>query len=160
MDAAALRVSDVAKRYGATVALDGVDFTVNAGEVHALVGENGAGKSTLMNVLAGAVRADRGEMWIHGASYRPSSPHDARRNGIALIHQELSLCPHLSVEENLLLGEEVSTRGWIDRAGTRERAVELLAELPHPEIRPERRAASRSSTSVTSSRKFGRSHSA
>src|SRR5215472_980360 len=108
MDAVALRVTGIAKRYGATVALDGVDFSVNAGEVHALVGENGAGKSTLMNVLAGAVRADRGEMWIRGARYQPSSPHDARRHGIALIHQELTLCPHLTNEENLLLGEEVS----------------------------------------------------
>jgi ribose transport system ATP-binding protein len=141
MDAAALRVSGIAKRYGATVALDGVDFTVNAGEVHALVGENGAGKSTLMNVLAGAVRPDRGEMRIHGVSYRPSSPHGARRSGIALIHQELSLCPHLSVEENLLLGGELATRGWIDRTRTRERALELLAELPHPEIQPERRVS-------------------
>jgi ribose transport system ATP-binding protein len=139
MDAVALRVTGIAKRFGATVALDGVDFAVSAGEVHALVGENGAGKSTLMNVLAGAVRPDRGEMWIRGARYQPSSPHDARRSGIALIHQELSLCPHLSVEENLLLGEEMSTRGWIDRARSHERALELLAELPHPEIRPERR---------------------
>jgi ribose transport system ATP-binding protein len=139
MDDAALRVSGVAKRYGATVALDGVDVTVNAGEVHALVGENGAGKSTLMSVLAGAVRPDRGELWLQGARYQPSSPHDARRRGIALIHQELSLCPHLSVEENLLLGGEISARGWIDRGRTRGRALELLAELPHPEIRPERR---------------------
>jgi ribose transport system ATP-binding protein len=139
MDRTALRVSDIAKRYGATVALDGVDFTVNAGEVHALVGENGAGKSTLMNVLAGAVRADRGEMWIHDAPYAPSSPHDARRSGIALIHQELSLCPHLTVEENLLLGGEMATHGWIDQSRTRARSLELLAELPHPEIRPGRR---------------------
>lgn len=139
MSDAALRVSGVAKRYGATIALDGVDLVVGAGEVHALVGENGAGKSTLMNVLAGAVRPDRGEMWIHGAAYAPSSPHDGRRGGIALIHQELSLCPHLSVEENLLLGAEESTRGWIDRERSRDRALALLAELPHPEIRPDRR---------------------
>jgi ribose transport system ATP-binding protein len=138
MDGEALRVAGIVKHYGATIALDGVDFTVNAGEVHALVGENGAGKSTLVNVLAGAVQPDRGEMWIHDARYRPSSPHDARRSGIALIHQELSLCPHLSVEENLLLGGEVASRGWIDRTRSRERALELLAELPHPEIRPER----------------------
>ncbi|MGH7618823.1 MAG: sugar ABC transporter ATP-binding protein [Gemmatimonadaceae bacterium] len=138
---AALRVSGIAKRYGATIALDGVDFSAGAGEVHALVGENGAGKSTLMNVLAGAVRPDRGEMWIHGAPYAPSSPHDARRGGIALIHQELSLCPHLSVEENLLLGGEVGRHGWIDRDRTRARALSLLAELPHPEIRPERRVS-------------------
>src|SRR6478752_639780 len=125
MSVEALRVSGVVKHYGATIALDGVDFTVNAGEVHALVGENGAGKSTLMNVLAGAVQPDRGEMWIHGARYVPSSPHDARRSGIALIHQELSLCPHLSVEENLLLGGEPRRHGRLDRRAMRDRAMSL-----------------------------------
>ncbi|HKO15948.1 MAG TPA: ATP-binding cassette domain-containing protein, partial [Gemmatimonadaceae bacterium] len=92
-----LRVAGAAKRFGATVALDGVDLAVAAGEVHALIGENGAGKSTLMNVLAGAVRPDRGAMHVDGRPYAPGSPLDARRRGIALIHQELSLCPHLSV---------------------------------------------------------------
>ena len=135
----ALDVAGIAKRYGATLALDGVDLTVHAGEVHAIIGENGAGKSTLMNVLSGAVRPDRGTMAVQGAPYAPSSPHDARSNGIALIHQELSLCPHLSVEENVLLGGEIATRGWIDRSRARERARTLLAELPHPEIHPERR---------------------
>lgn len=141
MHGAALRVAGIAKRYGATVALDGVDLAAQTGEVHAVIGENGAGKSTLMNVLAGATQPDRGEMWIHGIPYAPSSPHEARKSGVALIHQELSLCPHLSVEENLLLGGEMATRGWIDRGRTRERALALLAELPHPEIRPDRRVS-------------------
>ncbi|HEU4996760.1 MAG TPA: sugar ABC transporter ATP-binding protein [Gemmatimonadaceae bacterium] len=139
MEGVALRVAGIAKRYGATVALDGVELSARAGEVHALIGENGAGKSTLMNVLAGAVQSDRGTMWLNDAAFAPGSPHDARRAGIALIHQELSLCAHLSVEENLLLGAEIANRGWIDRSRTRERALALLAELPHPEIRPERR---------------------
>ena len=138
---AALRVAGVAKRYGATVALDGVDLAVRAGEVHALIGENGAGKSTLMGVLAGAVRPDAGEMTLQGARYAPGTPLDARRNGVALIHQELSLCPHLSVAENVLLGVEVSHRGWINRRATRARALALLDEMPHPEIRPERKLA-------------------
>jgi ribose transport system ATP-binding protein len=137
-----LRVDGVAKRYGATVALDGVHLAVRAGEVHAVIGENGAGKSTLMGVLAGAVRPDDGEMFLRDAPFAPASPLDARRHGIALIHQELSLCPHLTVEENVLLGSEMSDRGWIDRARTRERALELLHEMPHPEIRPERKLAS------------------
>jgi ribose transport system ATP-binding protein len=138
---AVLRVEGMAKRYGATIALDGVDLEVRAGEVHALIGENGAGKSTLMAVLAGAVRADSGEMQLQGVRFAPATTHDARRNGVALIHQELSLCPHLTVEENVLLGGELSRRGVIDRRRTRARALALLDELPHPEIRPGRRVA-------------------
>ncbi|MEO8622235.1 MAG: sugar ABC transporter ATP-binding protein [bacterium] len=136
-----LRVSNIAKRYGATLALDGVDIAVRAGEVHALIGENGAGKSTLMGVLAGAVRPDTGVMQLMTSRYEPHSPLDARRHGVALIHQELSLCAHLTVAENVLLGGEMSHRGWIDRKRSRERARALLDELPHPEIRPDRKLA-------------------
>jgi ribose transport system ATP-binding protein len=92
-----------------------------------------------MGVLAGDVRPDRGEMRLDGAPYAPSAPADGRRRGVALIHQELSLCPHLSVTDNVLLGHEVANRGWIDRAGARARARALLDELPHPEIHPDRR---------------------
>jgi ribose transport system ATP-binding protein len=133
-----LRITDVAKRFGATTALDGVDVAVAAGEVHALIGENGAGKSTLMNILAGTVQPDRGEMTVDGQSYAPSSPLDARRHRIALIHQELSLCPHLTVAENILLGVESSRRGWINRDASRRRAQELLDNFSHPEISPDR----------------------
>jgi ribose transport system ATP-binding protein len=136
---AGLRITDVAKRYGATIALDGVDLEARPGEVHALIGENGAGKSTLMGILAGAVQRDRGEMMLDGARHAPVSPHDARRRGIALIHQDLSLCPDLSVAENILLGAEVARAGWIDRSAARDRARALLNEMPHPEIHPDRR---------------------
>src|SRR6185436_9874475 len=95
----ALELSGIAKRYGATVALGGVDLAVLPGEVHALIGENGAGKSTMMAVVAGAVRPDAGSMQLDGLSYAPSTPLEARRRGVALIHQELSLCPHLCVTE-------------------------------------------------------------
>ena len=97
------------------MALDGVDLDLRQGEVHALIGENGAGKSTLMNVIAGSLRADQGTMEIQGKLYSPSNPLDARTHGIALIHQELSLCPHLSVAENVLMGIESSRFGWLDR---------------------------------------------
>src|SRR5258705_7844704 len=118
-----LHVDGISKRYGATAALDGVRLDVRAGEVHAIIGENGAGKSTLMGVLAGSVRPDRGEMVLRGERYAPASPLAARQKGVALIHQELSLCPHLTVAENVLLGAEISRHGWIDRVGTRERAI-------------------------------------
>lgn len=133
-----LRVTDVAKRFGATVALDGVQLSVVAGEVHALIGENGAGKSTLMNVLAGAMKPDRGKLTLDGLPYAPASPLEARRSGIALIHQELLLCPHLTVAENVLLGEESSRRGWIDRKESRRRASELLDLFGRAEIEPDR----------------------
>ena len=132
-----LRIDDVAKRFGATIALDGVHLTLRRGEVHALIGENGAGKSTLMNVLAGAVPPDRGEMQVDGLPYAPSSPLEARRYGIALIHQELSLCPHLSVAENILLGLEPSRLGRVDWAESRRRATALLDQFGHADIRPE-----------------------
>src|SRR4029450_4081201 len=119
-----LDVSGIIKRFGATTALDGVDFSVRAGEVHALVGENGAGKSTLMNVLRGAIRPDAGAMRVDGRPYPPASALDARRTGITLIHQELSLAPHLTVTENILLGAEVAPWGWIDRTASRRRSVD------------------------------------
>jgi ribose transport system ATP-binding protein len=136
-----LDVSGIVKRYGATVALDGVDFGVRAGEVHALVGENGAGKSTLMNVVSGAVRPDAGAMRIDGRSYAPPSALDARRRGITLIHQELSLAPHLTVTENILLGSEVSRWGWIDHAEARRRTLALLERLEHSDVDPDARVA-------------------
>jgi ribose transport system ATP-binding protein len=134
-----LRLHAIEKRYGGTIALDGVDLEVRPGEVHALLGENGAGKSTLMQILAGAVRPDRGKMELDGASFTPASPLEARRRGVALIHQELSLCSHLTVAENVLLGVEVGRWGWIDRERSLARTCQLLEELPHPEIKPHRR---------------------
>lgn len=120
------------------MALDRVDLSVRSGEVHALIGENGAGKSTLMNIVAGALKPDAGAMHLFGEGYAPSSTLEARRKGIALIHQELSLCPHLSVMENIVLGAEASHWGVLDKEECRRRALELLENFSHPEIRPER----------------------
>src|SRR5204862_1710993 len=95
-----LEMRGVRKRFGATHALAGVDLLVAPGEVHALLGQNGAGKSTLMKVLSGAIQPDTGDMRIDGAPYAPGGPLEARRAGVAMIYQELSLAPHLTVAEN------------------------------------------------------------
>lgn len=136
-----LRLSDVSKRFGPTVALDGVSFELQRGEVHALIGENGAGKSTLMNVLAGLIEPDQGEMRLEDRPYAPGSPLDARRHGIALIHQELSLFPHLTVWENILLGMESARWGWLDQRACRRRTEEVVQTFHHPEIQPDRKVA-------------------
>lgn len=108
-----LRLAGISKSFGPVRALDGVDMSVAAGEVHALIGENGAGKSTLMKILAGAHAADAGEMFLDGAPYHPAGPRDGRDAGVSMIYQELMLAPHLSVLENVALGLETSRRGWI-----------------------------------------------
>jgi ribose transport system ATP-binding protein len=126
----------VGKRFGATVALDGVDFAVAAGEVCALVGQNGAGKSTLMAILAGALLPDAGEMRLGGATYAPRDPLDARRAGVAMIYQELSLAPHLTVMENIVLGVEPVRRGIVQRDRMRAIAVDALRQLGHGDILP------------------------
>ena len=106
------------KAFGPTVALDGVDLTVGDGEACALVGQNGAGKSTLMGILAGVITPDAGRMRIDGDPYEPRSPVDARRRGVAMIHQGLSLAPHLSVMENIALGAEPARWGIVRRDRT------------------------------------------
>ena len=134
-----LKLSKISKSFGPTIALDGVDLELRQGEVHALIGENGAGKSTLMNVIAGSLQPDRGKMEIHGKPYAPSNPLDARTHGIALIHQELSLCPHLSVAENVLMGIESSKLGWLDREALARRTTDVLKIFHHADIRPDKR---------------------
>ena len=135
----ALKLSNIHKSFGPTIALDGVDVELREGEVHALIGENGAGKSTLMNVIAGSLHPDSGSMELNGRPYTPSNPLDARTHGIALIHQELSLCPHLSVAENVLMGIESSRFGWLDREKLFARTTEVLQTFHHAGIRPEKR---------------------
>jgi len=126
----------VGKAFGPTVALDGVDLAVHDGEVCALVGQNGAGKSTLMSILAGAVTPDTGTMTLDGAPYAPRSPIDARRRGVAMIHQGLSLAPDLSVMDNIALGAEPVRCGVVRRDVMRRTAASALADLGHAEIDP------------------------
>ncbi|MGE3881458.1 MAG: sugar ABC transporter ATP-binding protein, partial [Planctomycetota bacterium] len=131
---ARLLARGVERRFGATIALAGVDLEIRRGEIHALLGENGAGKSTLMKVLSGAVRMDRGSLTLDGEDYAPRDPADARRQGVAMIYQELALAPHLSVAENVLLGIEPRRLGLLDRR-RRDRIASLaLAKVGRSEL--------------------------
>ena len=127
----------IRKAFGATIALDGVDLSVNEGEICGLIGQNGAGKSTLMSILSGALQPDSGEMWIDGSPFAPGSPINARRAGVAMIYQELSLAPHLSVMENIMMGAEPMRFGLLDRRRMREMAAQALAALGHHDIPPD-----------------------
>lgn len=131
---ARLQISGLRKSFGVVQALRGVSLEVAQGEVHALIGENGAGKSTLMKALSGAVIPDAGEMLLDGEPFRPRDPHASRAAGVAMIYQELTLAPHLTVEENIMLGREPRIAGFINRAERRERARKALAELRHGEL--------------------------
>ncbi len=124
-----LETRGVRKRFGSTVALDGVDFDVLRGEVHGLIGENGAGKSTLMHVLSGLVPADAGALSLDGAPYRPRSPAQAARRGVVMIHQELRLAPHLTVEANVTLGIESAAAGFLKSRANASMAREALGRL-------------------------------
>ncbi len=139
-----LSIRNVRKAFGATLALDGVTLSAEAGEVHALIGENGAGKSTLMNLLAGVFEPDSGEIALNGASYRPAGPVAARRAGVSMVHQELSLCPQLSVAENIALGCEPTSFGVVRGQPLRAFAEQALAQVldaARSRVRPETRVA-------------------
>jgi ribose transport system ATP-binding protein len=137
---ARLRLDGISKSFGATRALRSVSLEVAPGEVHALIGENGAGKSTLLKILSGAHEADAGAMELDGRPYRPAGPLDARERGVAMIYQELNLAPHLSVRENILLGLESATLGWIDSEASRRRARDALDALGYGHFPLEREA--------------------
>jgi ribose transport system ATP-binding protein len=119
----------ITKSFPGVRALDGVSFEVEAGEVHALVGENGAGKSTLMKILAGAYVADGGEIAIDGKPVTIAGPKSAELLGIGMIYQEFNLVPDLGVVENIVLGIEPVRRGLLDRPAAVAKAAAVLAEL-------------------------------
>ncbi|HEX9829421.1 MAG TPA: sugar ABC transporter ATP-binding protein [Bacteroidota bacterium] len=137
-----LEMRGIHKRFGATIALDGVDVRVQSGEVLALVGENGAGKSTLMKVLSGVVQPDAGNMLLNGKPFTPRHPHDARMAGVGMVYQELSLAQHLSVEENILLGMEPARMGFLNRPEMRRLAADAIAQLGRSDIRLDLRVGS------------------
>lgn len=125
-----LEMKGITKRFPGVLALDNVDFSVRAGEVHALVGENGAGKSTLMKILGGAYLADSGEIYLEGEQINLQSPRDGIGAGLNIVYQELVLAPHLSIAENILMGQQPRRNGlFVDWAVTRSRAQDVLERL-------------------------------
>jgi ribose transport system ATP-binding protein len=124
-----LRMDRICKSFPGVRALADADLEVRAGEVHVLLGENGAGKTTLMKVLCGQLAADSGTVTFAGRAIRPSSPLEAERLGLAMIHQEFNLIPCLSVVENIFLGHEPTRGGVIRCEAMREQARTLLARL-------------------------------
>ncbi len=130
-----LRLGGVTKRFGGVTALDGVDFELRRGEIHALLGENGAGKSTLIKVLGGIHVPEAGTIEIDGQAARIRSVADADRHGIRIIHQELSLAANLTVAENIYLGREPQRFGWLRRGKMEADAAALVDALGLVEIR-------------------------
>ena len=125
-----LQMRDVRKSFPGVRALDGVDFVVRRGEVHALMGENGAGKSTLIKVLTGVYRRDGGEVLLDGRPIDPRTPNDAQHLGISTVYQEVNLVPTLSVAENLFLGRLPTVAGLAVRwRAVRKRSEAALARL-------------------------------
>ncbi|NJL95124.1 MAG: sugar ABC transporter ATP-binding protein [Anaerolineae bacterium] len=125
-----LEAQKITKQFPGTLALNQVDFSLEAGEVHALIGENGAGKSTLIKILAGLYQPDSGTLCINGQSVTFQAPADSLRQGIKVVYQELDLAPNLSVAENVFLGATPRTRlGTVDWRALYNRTRELLTEL-------------------------------
>lgn len=126
-----LSLRNLTKRYPGVVAVDDVSIAFQQGEVHGLVGENGAGKSTLIKILAGAVRPDAGEIWLHGQRLRLRHVHDAYQHGLTFIHQELNLVPYLDAAENIYLGQPYPHTIWggLNRRLLRRNATALLNQL-------------------------------
>jgi len=135
-----LTMRGVKKSFGSTLALKSVDLTLYSGEVLALIGENGAGKSTLMKTLSGAHAADAGTMTFDNQPYAPANPLAARKAGVAMIYQELSIAPDLTVMENILLGVEPGSGPVLNWKAMRQRAVAALAEVGRADIDPAARA--------------------
>ena len=139
-DVPLMQLSGVSKSFGAVRALVNADLTVEAGSIHALIGENGAGKSTLVKIIGGLYRRDAGEFLLEGSSVDFHNTKDAKEAGIAVIYQEPTLFPDLSVAENIFVGRQPYNRfGGLDRAKMRRETAELTRRLGVP-IDPDREA--------------------
>lgn len=138
MSQPAVELKGISKRFPGVLALDNVSFSIFSGQVHAVLGENGAGKSTLMNILAGEIHPDAGEIIISGKSEQISSPVVAQRLGISVVFQELALCPNLSVMENISLNAvaSMSPLAFIHKGKLKQRAKEALGSLGINQLDP------------------------
>ena len=125
-----LQMRHIVKVFPGVRALNNVDFTLRKGEIHALMGENGAGKSTLIKVLTGVYQMDNGEIKVEGENISIHSPQDAQNNGISTVYQEITLCPNLTVAENMFIGRENSP--VVNKRAREKRADKLLEELGIP----------------------------
>ena len=132
MSEAVLEARGVSMQYPGTLALDDVTFRIPRGAIAALIGENGAGKSTLVKILAGIAQPTCGSLFLDGAEVQFRSVRDADAHGIGIIHQELNLCPNLSVAENIFLGREISAGGVLNKLEQERQASRLLERLEHP----------------------------
>ena len=117
-----LQMKGIVKRFPGVLALNGVDFTLRKGEIHALMGENGAGKSTLIKVLTGVYQMDGGEIYLAGNKISIGSPQDAQNNGISTVYQEITLCPNLTVAENMFIGRESGS--WVQQKKYEKRGAD------------------------------------
>lgn len=137
-----IKMQGISKAFGPVKVLEGVDFALERGEIHALMGENGAGKSTLMKILCGVYQADSGSIAVDGKDTPIRNTSDAERQGIAIIHQELNLIPQLSVMENMFLGREPRRFGVIDSRQLRRQCLEYLQLLGIDNLDPDAEAGS------------------
>jgi ABC-type sugar transport system ATPase subunit len=132
-----LRVESVSKRFGPVQALSEVSFSVGNGEIVGVAGENGAGKSTLIKILAGIYHADHGAAYLDGKPYAPRDSNVAVRAGLAVFHQEIPVCPHLSITANIFLGSKMPTKYFMPDWRTMEaRCVELYRVLLDEDVNP------------------------
>ena len=125
-----LTMRHIKKQFPGVLALNDVDFTLRRGEIHALMGENGAGKSTLIKILTGVYQMDAGEVNIEGSRVSIHSPQDAQNSGISTVYQEITLCPNLTVAENMFIGREDAV--WVRRKEYEKKADEILKQLDIP----------------------------
>ncbi len=135
-EAVRIELHDLGKSYFGAIALRDISLTISGGEIHALCGENGAGKSTLVEILAGTIRPDHGRILADGEEIALNGPVASLRAGIAVIHQELQLVGSMSVADNIMLGDEMSRLGWLDRRTMHAQAVEALRMLQAEGIPP------------------------
>ena len=137
---AVLKVENIYKSFPGTQALKGVSLEIKRGEIHSLVGENGAGKSTLVNIISGVLNADKGKVFLQGEEVHYHGPSDAQKAGVGFVHQELALCPHVTVADNVFFGRLPQKKGIVDRKALNKAASEVLEPFK-ANIRPDQKVA-------------------